>query len=163
MLSRAFQEEFAELGIHQCWGCGSRNEQGLQIKSYWDGEEGICTWQPHPYHQAGAAGVVNGGILATIIDCHAVCTALAAAYRAENRAITTPPLIMSVTGSLHLTYLRPTPITEPLLLRATIQEPTERKTLATCTLSAQGEVCVRAEVVVVRLPASPGAGTETRG
>jgi acyl-coenzyme A thioesterase PaaI-like protein len=161
--ARAFQDELAELGIHQCWGCGSRNEQGLQIKSYWEGEEGTCTWQPQPYHQAGAASVVNGGILATIIDCHAVCTAMAAAYRAEQRAITTPPLIMSVTGSLHLTYLRPTPMTEPLRLRATVGESGERKTLVACTLSAQGEVCVRAEVVVVRVRALPGGGTETRG
>jgi hypothetical protein len=40
VMSRAFQEEFAELGSHQCWGCGTRNEHGLQVKSYWDGEEG---------------------------------------------------------------------------------------------------------------------------
>jgi acyl-coenzyme A thioesterase PaaI-like protein len=156
MIARAFQEEFAEHGIHQCWGCGTRNEKGLQIKSYWDGEEGICTWQPQPYH-LGHPGIVNGGILATIIDCHAVCTAVAAAYRAENRAITTLPLIAYVMGSLNLMYLRPTPITEPLLLRAIVRERAERKTHITCTLSAQGEVCVRAEAVVVRVRAAPGA------
>jgi acyl-coenzyme A thioesterase PaaI-like protein len=152
-MSRAFQEDFAELGVHQCWGCGTRNEQGLQIKSYWDGEEGVCTWQPQPYH-IGHPGLVNGGILAVIIDCHSTGTAVAAAYRAENRAITSPPLIACVMGSLNLTYLRPTPVTE-LLLRATVRERTERKTLVTCTLSAQGEVCVRAEAVVVRLRAAP--------
>jgi acyl-coenzyme A thioesterase PaaI-like protein len=151
MIARAFQEEFAELGIHQCWGCGTHNEQGLQIKSYWDGEEGICTWQPQPYHQAHP-GIVNGGILATLIDCHAACTATAAAYRAENRAITTLPQIACVTGSLQLTYLRPTPLAEPLLLRASIRERTGRKTIVDCMLSTQGELRVRAEVVVVRLP-----------
>jgi acyl-coenzyme A thioesterase PaaI-like protein len=156
MIARAFQEEFAELGIHQCWVCGTHNEQGLQIKSYWDGEEGICTWQPRPYHQAHP-GIVNGGILAAIIDCHSVCTAAAAAYRAENRAII-PPLIAFVTGSLQLTYLRPTPLAEPLLLRASIRERTGRKTIVDCTLSTQGEVCVRAEVVAVRLPALEDVG-----
>jgi acyl-coenzyme A thioesterase PaaI-like protein len=129
----------------------------LQIKSYWDGEEGICTWQPQPYH-IGHPSLVNGGILAAIIDCHATCTAVAAAYRVENRAITTAPLIACVMGSLNLTYLRPTPITEPLLLRATIRERAERKTLVTCTLSVQGEVCVRAEAVVVRVRTASGAG-----
>jgi acyl-coenzyme A thioesterase PaaI-like protein len=158
VLARAFQEEFAELGSHQCWGCGTRNEHGLHVRSYWDGEEGVCTWQAQPYH-LGHPGLVNGGILATIIDCHAACTAAAAAYRAEQRAITTPPLIVCVTGSLQLTYLRPTPLAEPLLLRATIQERTERKTIVACTLSAQGEVCVRAEVVVVRLRAASDVGT----
>jgi acyl-coenzyme A thioesterase PaaI-like protein len=157
MMSRAFQEEFAELGIHQCWGCGTRNEHGLQVKSYWEGEEGVCTWQAQPHH-LGHPGLVNGGILATIIDCHAACTAAAAAYRAENRAITTPPTIWCVTGSLQLTYLRPTPLAEPLLLRATIRERSGRKTIVDCTLSAQGEVRVRAEVVVVRLAASAAMG-----
>jgi acyl-coenzyme A thioesterase PaaI-like protein len=157
MLLPAFQEEFAELGIHQCWGCGSRNEHGLQIKSYWDGENGICTWQPHPYHTSWP-GRLNGGILATIMDCHSVCTAMAAAYRAENRGITTPPIIKCVTGSLHLTYLHPTPMTE-LLLRASVREANQRKILVTCTLTAGGQVCVQAEVIVVRLPAPPaGSG-----
>jgi hypothetical protein len=62
-------------------------------------------------------------------------------------------------ASLHLTYLRPTPITEPLLLRATIGEQTARKTLVTCTLTARGEVCVRAEAVTVRLPGAQDGGT----
>ncbi len=43
MEPRAFQDEFAEMGFHQCWGCGSQNEQGLQTKSYWEGEESVCT------------------------------------------------------------------------------------------------------------------------
>ncbi len=157
MQTRAFQDDLAEVGFHHCWGCGSLNEHGLQIKSYWDGEEGVCVWQPEPYHQAWP-GIVNGGIIATIIDCHSACTATAAAYRAENRAITTPPIIPIVTASLQLSYLRPTPLTEPLHLRAAIREQTGRKTILTCTLSAKGEICVRAEAVMVRLPAPSEAG-----
>ena len=80
MEPRAFQDEFAEMGFHQCWGCGSQNEQGLQTKSYWEGEESVCTWQPQSYHQAWL-GIVNGGILATILDCHCTCTAIADATR----------------------------------------------------------------------------------
>lgn len=158
MEPRAFQDELAEVGFQHCWGCGSQNEHGLQIKSYWEGDEGVCAWQPQPYHQAWP-GIVNGGIIATIIDCHSACTATAAAYRAENRAITTLPIIPYVTASLQIAYLRPTPITAPLLLRATIKEQVGRKTILACTLSAEGEVCVRAEGVMVRLPASAGAGS----
>lgn len=158
METRAFQDDLAEVGFHHCWGCGSLNEHGLHVRSYWDGDEGVCTWQPQPYHQAWP-GIVNGGIIATIIDCHAACTATAAAYRAEQRAITTPPMIAIVTASLHISYLRPTPLTEALHLRATITEQTARKTLLTCTLSAQGEVCVRAEAVMVRLLAPSDAGS----
>jgi hypothetical protein len=71
-----FQDEFAEMGFHQCWSCGSQNEQGLQTKSYWEGEESVCTWQPQSSHRAWL-GIVNGGILATILDCHCTCTAIA--------------------------------------------------------------------------------------
>jgi acyl-coenzyme A thioesterase PaaI-like protein len=153
---RAFQDELAEAAIQHCWGCGSQNEHGLQIKSYWDYDDGICTWQPQPYHQAWP-GIVNGGIIATIIDCHCACTAMATAYRAENRALSTLPVIPYVTASLHISYLRPTPITEPLLLRAVIGRQTKNKTILSCALYAQGETCVRAEAVMVRVPAPLGA------
>jgi len=145
------------VGVHRCWGCGSQNEHGLQIKSYWEGDEGVCVWRPQPYHHAWP-GIVNGGILAAIIDCHCICTAIAAAYRAAHREITEPPLIAMVTAELRISYLRPTPIAELLHLRAMMCEQTERKAILTCTLSALGEVCVRAEAVIVRPRASPGAG-----
>jgi acyl-coenzyme A thioesterase PaaI-like protein len=151
---RAFQDAFAQIGVHQCWGCGSQNEHGLQIKSFWEGDEGVCVWRPQPYHQAWP-GIVNGGILAAIIDCHCTCTAIAAAYRAAHRPITEPPLIAMVTAELRISYLRPTPIVELLHLRATMREQTERKTILVCTLSTLGEVCVRAEAVIVRPRASP--------
>jgi acyl-coenzyme A thioesterase PaaI-like protein len=157
MEPHAFQDEFAQMGVHQCWGCGSQNEQGLRIKSYWEGDEGVCTWQPQPYHQAWP-GIVNGGILAAIIDCHCTCTAIAAAYRAAHRAMTTPPLIAMVTAELRISYLRPTPIAELLHLRATIREQSERKTILASTLSTLGEVCVRAEAVIVCPRTSPDTG-----
>jgi len=124
----------------------------LQIKSYWSGDEAVCTWQPKPYHAAGPMHVVNGGIIATIIDCHCVCTAIAAAYRAEDREIGTEPPIWYVTRSLQVTYLRPTPIDQPLVLRARIQEMNERTTLLTCSLFGKGEECARGKVVAVRVP-----------
>jgi acyl-coenzyme A thioesterase PaaI-like protein len=157
MEPRAFQDEFAQVGVHHCWGCGSQNEQGLRIKSYWEGDESVCVWRPQPYHQAWP-GMVNGGILAAIIDCHCTCTAIAAAYRAAHRPITEPPLIAMVTAELRLSYLRPTPFAELLHLRATLSEQTGRKAVLTSTLSARGEVCVRAEAIVVRPRASPDTG-----
>ncbi len=145
----AFQEQLR--GNH-CWGCGTLNELGLQIKSYWSGEEAICAWDPKPYHSAGPKHVLNGGIIATVIDCHCVCTAIAAAYRAEGRKIGMEPSIWYATGSLHVTYLRPTPTNNPVLLRARIEEMKERKTILSCSLFANGEECVRGDVVAVRVP-----------
>jgi acyl-coenzyme A thioesterase PaaI-like protein len=123
----------------------------LQIKSYWSGDEAVCTWQPEPYHAAGPLHVVNGGIIATIIDCHSVCTAIAAAYRAEGRQIGTEPLIWYVTRSLQVTYLRPTPIDQPLVLRARMKEMNERTTILICSLFGKGEECAQGEVVAVRV------------
>jgi len=145
----AFQEQLS--GNH-CWGCGSLNAYGLQIKSHWSGHEAVCTWDPKPYHTAGPKHVLNGGIIATVIDCHCICTAIAAAYRAEGRKIGMEPTIWYATGSLQVTYRRPTPADRPVLLRARIEESKQRKTVLTCALFAGGEECARAEVVAVRVP-----------
>ncbi|MDP6064450.1 MAG: PaaI family thioesterase, partial [SAR202 cluster bacterium] len=82
------QNAFQELiqGNH-CFGCGSLNEHDLQIRSYWNGEKTVCNWMPREYHMAGPTHVLNGGIIATLIDCHVICTAIAAVYRNEGREI----------------------------------------------------------------------------
>jgi acyl-coenzyme A thioesterase PaaI-like protein len=104
MTQRAFQDEVS--GNH-CWGCGSANDNGLQIKSYWSGDEVACTWQPQAHHSAGPGHILNGGIIATVIDCHCGWTAIAAAYREEGREINTEPLIRYATASLNVKYLPP--------------------------------------------------------
>jgi acyl-coenzyme A thioesterase PaaI-like protein len=85
----------------------------LQIKSYWDGEESVCTFTPRPYHIA-IPGYVYGGLIASLIDCHCTGTASAAAYRAAGREMGTEPLFRYVTGTLHVEYVRPTPLGAPL-------------------------------------------------
>lgn len=67
-----------------CWGCGAANPQGLRIESRWEGEEAVCTWQGQPHHNAGRDNVMNGGILASLIDCHAMCAAVDAMYARER-------------------------------------------------------------------------------
>ena len=134
-----------QLSSHACWGCGPDNPYGLQIKSYWSGETTVCRYQPEP-HQAGWPGVLNGGILATIIDCHCVCTAISAARPPENE---TP--VAFATGSLSVSYLRPVPIDATVELTARIVERTPRKTRLECTVVAHGQVCARAEVLAIRL------------
>lgn len=148
---QAFQDAFSE---NHCWGCGPLNPHGLRIKSYWSGDEAICTWQPQPYHSSGAQHILNGGIIAVLMDCHCVCTAVAAAYRAEGRAMSSKPLLFYATASLQVTYLRPAPIAEPVVARAQITSTTERKTLLTCSVFSGGEECARGELVAVRVPPS---------
>lgn len=145
----AFQDQIAE---KLCWGCGVLNDHGLRIRSHWEGDEAVCTWQPSNYHAAGPQHILNGGIIATVIDCHCICTAIAAAYRAEGRAMNTEPAIWCATGSLQVTYLKPTPIHEPVVLRARVKEMGKKKAIVTCSLFARGEECARGEVVAVRVP-----------
>jgi acyl-coenzyme A thioesterase PaaI-like protein len=150
MEQKAFQDYYPDQ-LSYCYGCGRLNEHGLQIKSYWEGDETVCVYQPKPYHTA-IPGYVYGGLIASLIDCHSTGTAAAAAYRAEGRAMDTEPARRFLTASLHVEYLRPTPIEGPLEVRGTIKEVKGRKVVVTTTLSAGGQVCATGEVVAVQMP-----------
>lgn len=134
-----------------CYGCGRLNDHGLRIKSYWDGDESVCTFKPQPYHTA-YPGFVYGGLIASLIDCHSTGTAAAAAYRAEGRPMDSEPARRFVTGSLHVDYLLPTPIEGPLELRSQVVEIKGRKVVVTTKLSVKGQVCARGEVVAIQVP-----------
>ena len=134
-----------------CYGCGPYNHHGLHINTYWDGKEGICHYTPQP-HQIGFPGFVYGGLIASLIDCHSVGTAIAAAYEAEGREPGSAPNITFVTGTLTVRYLRPTPIGVPLELRAQVESQHLKKTVIHCSLFAGGEKCVQGEVIAVRAP-----------
>jgi acyl-coenzyme A thioesterase PaaI-like protein len=149
MTEKAFQDFYPDHFSH-CYGCGRLNDHGLQIKSHWDGEETVAIFHPKPYHTA-LPGYVYGGLIASLIDCHCIGTASAAACRAEGREMDTQPALRFLTASLHVDYLRPTPLA-PLEIRARVKEIKDRKVVVAATLSAKGEVCARGEVVAVRVP-----------
>ncbi|MBI9084910.1 MAG: PaaI family thioesterase [Desulfobacterales bacterium] len=156
MNQKAFQDYYPDHLSH-CYGCGRLNAHGLQIKSYWDGDETVCTLTPQPHHLA-IPGYVYGGLIASVIDCHGTGTAAAAAYRAQGRAMDTEPPFRFVTAALHVDFLRPTPIGVPIDVRATVAELKEKKVVVRVTLSAAGQVCARGEVVAVRMPESMMGG-----
>lgn len=137
---------------NHCWGCGTLNPRGLYLKSYWEGEEVVCRFQPSPDHMAGPTRVLYGGIIACVIDCHSCCTAIAHAYRAAGREIGVGPNVWVVTASLKIDYLAPTPIGEPVELRARVVEAKGRKRVVACTLRSGGKECARAEVITVEVP-----------
>jgi acyl-coenzyme A thioesterase PaaI-like protein len=136
---------------NHCWGCGPLNPAGLQIKSYPEGDETVCRFQPSPVHMAGPTHVVNGGIIAAVIDCHTVCTAIADAYRAAGRPLGSEPLLWAVTASLKIDYVAPAPIGEVMELRARIRERSGRKRVIACTLRSGGRDCARAEVLAIEV------------
>ncbi len=150
-----------------CYGCGPANPAGLHIKSYWaeDGETVIATFQPTPNYNAGFPNVMYGGLVASLIDCHSVWTAIAATYKAAGREHGSLPAISYVTGSLTVRYLHPTPLDIPVQLRAHITELHPRKALVTCTLHAGDRITAEGTVLAVRFDQdkSVGAGTGTSG
>lgn len=150
MSARAFQDDYPD-DLSHCYGCGRLNPAGLQLKSYWDGDETVAVYQPRPYHTA-IPGYVYGGLIASLIDCHGTGTAAAATARAQGRGLGTEPALRFVTASLRVDYLKPTPMGVPLEIRGRVKELKGRKVVVEAAVSAQGTVCARGEVVAVQMP-----------
>jgi len=144
----AFQDQGS---VHHCHGCGAANEKGLQLKSYWDGDEAVAQWRAAAHHCGGTRENLNGGIIASLIDCHSLNLAIAHAYRAEGRAIGSAPRIGYVTANLNVSYRKPTPLQETIELRARIRQLEGRKAWIDCTLSTAGVICATGEVLGVRV------------
>lgn len=133
-----------------CFGCGTQNPDGLQIKSFMEGETCICRWQSEKkYH--GWETVMNGGILATLIDCHSMATALESAYRAEDRPLGSDPVYRYATGTITVRYLKPTPNDKPVELRARVVDMSGRKSRVECEVFSDGVKTAQADVVAVRV------------
>ena len=149
---KAVQDYYPDDFSH-CYGCGRLNVNGLHVRSVWDGGEIVARFTPRAEHMA-VPGFVYGGLLASLIDCHALATASAWADRAAGREIGEAEAPRFVTASLRVDYLEPTPLGTALELRAHVTLAAERKSVVAVTVSANGMMTVRGEVVAVRIPAS---------
>ena len=150
----AIQDLYPDDFAH-CFGCGRHNTHGHQLKSFVDGEDVVAHFTPSEHH-ISVPGFVYGGLLASLVDCHAMATAAAAAEIAAGRKIGEAPAPRYVTASLHVDYLKPTPLGVKLEIRGRIKERSERKAIVSLTVSAGENVTVRAEAVAVRMPSSMG-------
>ena len=155
MTQKAFQDYYTEDFSH-CYGCGRLNEHGLQIKSFWDGDESVAKFLPNENHIA-IPGYVYGGLIASLIDCHCVGTAAAATYKAEGRSMDTEPALRFVTASLKVDYLAPTPLGMELEIRAKVSEVTKKKVIIEAKVIADNKTCAKGYVVSVPMPKSMGA------
>jgi acyl-coenzyme A thioesterase PaaI-like protein len=147
------QDAWPEEGSY-CWGCGRNNEHGLQLQSFWEDDEVVATWTPKEHHLA-FPGVLNGGIIATLIDCHGTGTANAAAHKEVGES---ERHFLHVTAGISVKFLRPTPLDKPVTLRARITEMSEHKITVSCTLYSGDVKCVTGEVVTVRVDQSKFLG-----
>ena len=127
------QETYAPQGV--CFGCGPANERGLRIKSRPEGDSVVSTWTPERHHEA-FEGVLSGGIIGTLLDCHSNWTAAHALMRAAGADH--PPC--TVTAEYHIRLLRPTPGDGPVTLRARAVEVKGNRAVVEATLEAGGKV-----------------------
>jgi acyl-coenzyme A thioesterase PaaI-like protein len=149
---KAFQDYYTEDFSH-CYGCGRLNEHGLQIKSFWDGDESVAKFIPSDDHIA-IPGFVYGGLIASLIDCHCVGTAAAATYKAEGRSMDTKPALRFVTASLKVDYRAPTPLGVELEIRGKVVEVKGKKVIVEAKVIANNKTCATGSVVAVQMPDS---------
>lgn len=148
----SLQQRFAPDSI--CFGCGPANARGLRIASRPEGDEVVAEWTPEPHHQA-FPGVLAGGIVGTLLDCHGNWTA---AWHLMNRAAAERPPV-TVTAEYAVKLLRPTPTDGPVRLRGRVVESADDRAVVEATLEAGGKVCAtcRGTFVAVR-PGHPAYG-----
>lgn len=151
----AFQDHYLDKVAH-CYGCGSRNTHGYQIKTVWEGDESVTRFKPEPYHTS-VPGYAYGGLIASLIDCHSTGTAAAAMYRQESRSMDSLPAFRFVTGSLHVDFLKPTPIDAELVIRGRVKEIKGRKVVVETVVYVGDIATAKGEVVAVQMPESFGA------
>jgi acyl-coenzyme A thioesterase PaaI-like protein len=137
-----------------CFGCGPANAQGLRIKSYPQDGEVVAEWQPAPHHEA-FPGVLSGGIIGTLLDCHMNWTA---AYHLMQRAgADRPP--STVTAEYSVQMRRPTPTNGPLKLRARVVEAADDRATVEASLEAGGRVTATGRGTFVSVgPGHPAYG-----
>jgi acyl-coenzyme A thioesterase PaaI-like protein len=144
----AVQDRYAPHGV--CFGCGPANEKGLRIKSRWETHDGgevfVCRWRPDKHHQA-FPGVLNGGIIGTLLDCHSnwcAATILLREQGLDEAAVT-------VTSEFHVKLRRPAPVDDEVLLTARPIEVDGNRVTVEAHLEAGGKVCATCRAVLVKV------------
>lgn len=142
---------------NHCFGCGPENALGLRLKSSWDDQDpqlAVGRFEAEPHHCAGPTKFLNGGIIATLIDCHSVCTAVAHTYRQLGRKIGEGEDVFFATGRLEIDYKRPAPIDQPISLRAEVEIQTPQGIWIKCSLESADKLRAQGRVLAVQVPAS---------
>jgi acyl-coenzyme A thioesterase PaaI-like protein len=132
MNESSLQERFAPASI--CFGCGPANPQGLHIRSFVRGDETVATWRPGSHHEA-FPGMLNGGIIGSLLDCH--CNWTAAWHLMQLNQLAQPPC--TVTADYAIKLLRPTPTDGPVELSARVVASSADRATIEGVLTAAGK------------------------
>jgi acyl-coenzyme A thioesterase PaaI-like protein len=130
---KSIQETYAP--ENRCFGCGPANAKGLRIRSFERGGDVVAEWTPEPHHLA-FDGILNGGIIGTLLDCHSNWAA--AVHLMKAAGVAAPPC--TVTADFHVRLKRPTPISGPLKLKARVAESSADRAVVEAEIEAGGKV-----------------------
>ncbi|MUV37573.1 hypothetical protein JNUCC1_01379 [Lentibacillus sp. JNUCC-1] len=150
-IEHAIQDDYGD-DFAWCYGCGRLNEKGLQLRTGWEGEKTVTVYMPHEEHMA-LPGFVYGGLIGSIIDCHGTGSASLALHRKNGHEPgdgVEPPRF--VTASLHVDFVKPTPLNGPLKAVGTVEEIHPKKFRVLTELFAGDKVCAKGEVVAAVMP-----------
>jgi acyl-coenzyme A thioesterase PaaI-like protein len=142
MNGKSLQETYAPQNA--CFGCGPSNEKGLKIRSFVQGDEVVAEWTPQKHHEA-FEGVLNGGIIGALLDCH---SNWAAAWHLMNKAGENHPPC-TVTAEFAVKLTRPTPTNIPVHLSAVVTESKDDRAVVDAKLTANGKVCATCHGIFV--------------
>ncbi|HEV8025148.1 MAG TPA: PaaI family thioesterase [Candidatus Nanopelagicales bacterium] len=139
MSSRAVSIQEQLYPTSTCFGCGQANANGLRIRSF-EHEGGVVAhFEPGTEHSNGM-GSLNGGIIATVLDCHSGAAVLLEAARPQGELTD-----LWVTAGLEIRYRLPTFLEHPSELHARITEKTENSMIVQARLVYEGKTRVQAE------------------
>ncbi len=157
MSGTRLQDYFGGMTSH-CFGCGTENAQGIGIRTYWEGDEGVTRFVPGD-HLQGFPGLMQGGMLGVAMDCTMTSTGTAHACGTLGIAAGDEGKPVYVTANMTVDYLKPTPVGRMLELRARIVEHAGRKLTVACSAWVDGVETARGTQLMVRVePPKPSQG-----
>ena len=150
-----------------CFGCGHANPKGLKLRSYEAPGHGARSpatavtglFMPWPEHDNGV-GFLNGGIIATLLDCHSAAAVVLEAKRQGWEALG-GALLPFVTAGIDVRYLRPSPLTEPVELWAAVTRSTESEMTVDVELRFEEKTRATATATWRRWRPRPAGGSGT--
>lgn len=140
----SMQEKFAPNSI--CFGCGPANEKGLKIKSYRNNEGLEMEFETSEEHQA-FPGIINGGIIGTLLDCHGNWVAAIALMDEEGSE--NPPC--TVTASYSINLRRPTPANSKLNIKGKVIEIKGKVVKVALEMKVEEKICATGEGTFVAI------------
>jgi len=152
-IKHAIQDDYDNANAW-CYGCGRLNNDGLHLRTGWEGNKTVTVYQPRDEHKA-IPGFIYGGLIASVIDCHGTGSAAIARHRKNGHepgdGVEAPRF---VTASLQVNYLKPTPAGVPLKAIGTVEEIHPKKFRVKTDVFAGEEKVVTGEVVATSMPES---------